>query len=741
MKPHKRFHPSLEQLETRLAPVVGAFDFANLVPRGAGYDGVAMLEIAFPDGSNGFCTGSLLTTSRHLLTAAHCLADDAGQIVSPYTDAIFQLLDGSTPRNITLRVPSSSFRVHPGFTGDTMEGHDIGLLVLPDQDDPASGRQMVAPFGAERYSLFTGSDEIGQVFTVVGYGRTGTGNTGSRPGSGGDKRIGSNLFEAYASKLAEPPFSSDPTPPGQTALAWDFDNGTPTHDAFGFFYGMSNLGLGASEANPAQGDSGGPLFIGSQIAGVVSYSDGGVSPPDINTEIDRSFGEFGVGTRVSAFQDFITQNTAGAYDLVLDLRYQLVGVNELIENLTIIARRVGDNLELAVENAVNPALDGVYYSAPVADIRSLKLVGSDDNETFVIQGNIGINSIDVQAGPGNDVLRFESPSGPSWQYHIRFDGCDGQNRFDFVTAQSVFATLSPTSFTRGLDENPPTIELANVQTANITGSPQGDTFILNGWWKTAHFDGGGSAGGLDFLYVGAPVAFISSAPDSPSGSVRMAFPQRPQGIAYYQNFDFASNLQNTDQTYIQSLFLNLRGETLSSSQLGQIYNSYLQHNRSRSWVAELVQHSRPAREYLTRSWFVKYLGRQPGPGETTPYVNRLMAGQSQERVLASLLGSPLFATTTAQFQQRLFKALLGRPATPTDVATWGWTTMTRTQAALRVLTGGEFRLRFLWQLQQSATPGRSLRPAVLSEWVASRWTMDRLQVQFFVNDFFYWIPL
>src|SRR5262249_44456282 len=162
------------------------------------------------------------------------------------------------------------------------------------------------------------------------------------------------------------------------------------NDAFGFFFGINDLGLGAREANPAQGDSGGPLFIGNQIAGIVSSSDGAKSPPDINFDIDRGFGEFGVGTRVAAFQSFIAGITGRPYDLVLDMNYQLPGVNGRVENLTITARRNGANLELIVTGAANPALNGVYYSAPAAAIRSLTIRGSGDNEVFHLIGDLGV---------------------------------------------------------------------------------------------------------------------------------------------------------------------------------------------------------------------------------------------------------------------------------------------------------------------------------------------------------------
>src|SRR5262245_52408771 len=64
----------LEPLETRLAPVVGAFSIPDPVMPGRGYDGVVKIPVGAGNG-----TGSLLSVvtagSRHILTAAHVVDD------------------------------------------------------------------------------------------------------------------------------------------------------------------------------------------------------------------------------------------------------------------------------------------------------------------------------------------------------------------------------------------------------------------------------------------------------------------------------------------------------------------------------------------------------------------------------------------------------------------------------------------------------------------------------------------
>lgn len=95
----------LEALETRLAPVVGAFAAPNAIGAGIGWDGV--VELTTTAGAN-MCTGSLLPTGRHILTAAHCLTNAAGQINVATTRVNFDL----PGRRIFIDVPQADYRVN-----------------------------------------------------------------------------------------------------------------------------------------------------------------------------------------------------------------------------------------------------------------------------------------------------------------------------------------------------------------------------------------------------------------------------------------------------------------------------------------------------------------------------------------------------------------------------------------------------------------------------------------------------
>jgi len=99
-----------------------------------------------------------------------------------------------------------------------------------------------------------------------------------------------------------------------SVLQYDFDNGLAANDAFGFFFGNSDLGLGNDEVNSAPGDSGGPTFSSPVITGVTSYGvrltffpclPFSLCNSDIDGTLNNSFGEFSGDTRVSFYAAFV----------------------------------------------------------------------------------------------------------------------------------------------------------------------------------------------------------------------------------------------------------------------------------------------------------------------------------------------------------------------------------------------------------------------------------------------------
>lgn len=94
----------------------------HIVAAGTGLDGVVELIV---DGQN-LCTGTLLPTRRHILTAAHCI-DGATSV-----DVNFDLAGGLQ----TFTVMAENLFVSPAFNGLPEFGSDIGIIEL-DVEAPA----------------------------------------------------------------------------------------------------------------------------------------------------------------------------------------------------------------------------------------------------------------------------------------------------------------------------------------------------------------------------------------------------------------------------------------------------------------------------------------------------------------------------------------------------------------------------------------------------------------------------
>ena len=270
--------------------VVTTDDPANHVvaPGAAGMSGVVEIVVNrtdLPPGSQDLGSGALLRDGRHILTAAHVVCDNLGNMVATAINVTFNLAGGP----VTVPAVVTGTIVNPQYTGDVTMGGDLAILTLAAP----------APGGAQGYGLYT-QDAVGQVATIVGYGLTGTGATGDIQAPG-TEHTGQNKFEGNASLLG---FNAD-------ELIYDFDNGTAANDAFGQLFGIHDLGVGVNEASGAPGDSGGPNFINGLIAGVTSYGVAISGPWDVLPGINSSFGDIGADVNVSLYADWITSMTLG----------------------------------------------------------------------------------------------------------------------------------------------------------------------------------------------------------------------------------------------------------------------------------------------------------------------------------------------------------------------------------------------------------------------------------------------
>lgn len=365
---------AVELLETRLAPIVGRTAIPAAIvgdSPGSSLHGVVSLSTG--------CTGSLLYTGRHILTAAHCVdlpVDTNGDGVrepgdgslDPLTLAVtFELPNPATSVQDSrdMIIPgiantTTNVSIPPAWNGNWM-ANDVAIIRLP----------ALAPLGAQRYDLFRSGNgnEVGQTFTIAGYGNTGTGVdpdgsgpalAGHRPGTNGTKRQGQNQY--------------DSTTQNGTVLTLDFDNA-------------------AGEVSPAPGDSGGPSFLeNNRIAGITSY--GTLLATGNYPQGGNAFGSTAGLTRVSSFAYWIDQTVGLASPLVLDMAFQPGGGDGVADNILI--QRNGLNVEVWVNGTL-------LHSESLNTVTALSVVGSADSETITIAGDIG-RPVSVAAGNGTDSL-------------------------------------------------------------------------------------------------------------------------------------------------------------------------------------------------------------------------------------------------------------------------------------------------------------------------------------------------
>lgn len=377
-------------LEERRLLVVGFNTIPEPIQPGGPFDGVALVQTPL----GGLCSSSLMLTGRHMLTAAHCV-NFAGQNADGNVTADgdirfrFDLIRNTTNVSIWIPVQASDIVVSQQWQGQIMvdtpdgprpvfrnQGGDWAVANFRDE----FGRNIIAPFGAQRYSLFTGNP-VGREYTMVGYGQTGVGASGAQNGTAGIKRSGMNRFD----------------------FAQNGDGPTNADVLISVFNENINAGVAGGDSLTAPGDSGGPAFVlvngQLQIAGISSFNreEGG-------DNIRSNFGDWSGHDSVPANLQLINAAMQGNYHALVDMNRQVLGLDGLTENLRFDIFRNGVDVVVNVSNLSSPGVySGEYFRASVSELTGLTIVGGLDNETFVVHGDLGV-PLTIEGGGGNDKI-------------------------------------------------------------------------------------------------------------------------------------------------------------------------------------------------------------------------------------------------------------------------------------------------------------------------------------------------
>lgn len=226
--------------------------------------------------------GSLtLIHPQWALTAAHVVDTDWDGRIDDESMGTVRIA-GQT-RTATQLVVPTGVNGNPGWNGNIGNGFDIALVRLS------------SPVNITPAAIYTGFQELGKTITMVGYGRSGTGKTGSTTGTG-IKRAGQNVVDEMFR-----------FPNGLSGLRWDFDEPSPR---------LSPNRLGGSsvpldlEYQIAPGDSGGGSFLFEKgqwyLAGVHSGTYDYYTYP--GTDDSHTYGDLSLVTRVAAYREFIASN-------------------------------------------------------------------------------------------------------------------------------------------------------------------------------------------------------------------------------------------------------------------------------------------------------------------------------------------------------------------------------------------------------------------------------------------------
>jgi hypothetical protein len=406
--------------------------------------------------------------------------------------------------------------------------------------------------------------------------------------------------------------------------------------------------------------------------------------------------------------------------------------------------------------------------------KGLNVTTGAGNDTVVVQSTAAGTPTVVNTGAGNDTIDVASTTnlaasvlsglaGP-----LTIDAGPGANTLTVSDAGSTSTNAYfITGSAIGPSDSPNAIWFKSTGGnfnggVNFVGGQASDTYVILGTFPAAPtavygqggndtFDTGvstassygnltlnGGAGANTLgVYDQSGSAVVNEAPAGAGvGQVKVSYLSAPSSTVTYQNMGTVGSNVSQATSLIQALYHVELGYNASPGDVN-FWQGVLNGPGGQAAVVDGIDHSQPALTRLATSWYHLYLNRAPAGGEEQALVQRLMARESEETVLASLLASDEYANLggggDAGFVQRGFQQLLGRPATASEVSAYVNTLIPqvgRQGAAWLILTSTDHRRLAVVQDYQQLLNLTTLTQADIDYWALGSLDLFSIHEQF-----------